>query len=44
MDLHIKLDHNHVHKIRLIFKGCILIMYPCVAFVVALVVALVLAA
>ena len=44
MDLHIKLEHNLVHKIRLIFKGCILTMYPCVAFVIALVVAVVVAA
>jgi Na+-transporting methylmalonyl-CoA/oxaloacetate decarboxylase gamma subunit len=41
MDLHIKLEHNLVHKIiRLISKGYILIMYPCVAFVVALLIAL----
>ena len=38
MDFHIKLEHNIVHKIRLIFKGYILVMYPCVAFIVALVV------
>ena len=45
MDLHIKLEHNLVHKIiRLISKGYILIMYPCVAFVVALLIALVVAA
>ena len=35
MDLHIKLEHNLVHKIRMIFKGYILIMYPSVAFIVA---------
>ena len=45
MDLHIKLEHNLVHKIiRLISKGYILIMYPCVVFVVALLIALVVAA
>ena len=45
IDLHIKLEHNLVHKIiRLISKGYILIMYPCVAFVVALLIALLVAA
>ena len=44
MDLHIKLEHNLVHKIRFIFKGYILIMYPCVAFVVSFLVALAVAA
>ena len=43
MDFHIKLEHHILHKIRLIFK-VILIMYPCVAFVVALLVAAVAAA
>ena len=38
MDLHIKLEHNFVCKIRCIFKGYLLIMYPCVAFIVALLV------
>ena len=33
-----------MHKIRFIFKGYILIMYPCVAFVVSFLVALVVAA